>query len=114
MKGDALYNLYTYNLYSTYFFLKQQQSNNFQMSQLSNEAQAQWIDFFRKGEESFKLGQFEEAVEFYNMCIQINPNLSGAYNNKGLALRKLNKYEEAIHCFDRAINLDHSDSNALK
>jgi hypothetical protein len=47
MKGDALYNLYTYNLYSTYFFLKQQQ-NDFHMSQLSNEAQAQWIDFFRK------------------------------------------------------------------
>ena len=43
----------------------------------------------------------------------MNPNYSLAYNNKGDALLKLNKIEDAIQCFDKAIELNPNNSNAI-
>jgi tetratricopeptide (TPR) repeat protein len=45
--------------------------------------------------------------------IDLNPNYSLAYNNKGEALLKLNKIEDAIKCFDKAIELNPNNSNAI-
>ena len=42
-----------------------------------------------------------------------NPNYSFAFNNKGLALYYLNKYEDAIECYDRAIQINPNNQLAL-
>ena len=37
----------------------------------------------------------------------------GAWSIKGLALTQLERYEEAIECFDEAIRIDPENYNAL-
>ena len=42
-----------------------------------------------------------------------HPNYSEAYNNCGLALKEINKFQEAINCFSKAIELDSNDVEAF-
>ena len=43
------------------------------------------------------------AVELIGKALEINPNDSAAYSNRGLALKALKRLEEALASFDRAI-----------
>ncbi|NLA38882.1 MAG: tetratricopeptide repeat protein, partial [Methanomicrobiales archaeon] len=40
------------------------------------------------------------------------PKSADAWNNKGLALRKLGRYDEAIQCYDRALEIDPKNAKA--
>jgi len=51
------------------------------------------------------MNKYDEAIECYNKALDINPNLAGAWNNKGIAYYKMNKYDEAIECFIKSISL---------
>ena len=46
--------------------------------------------------------------------LQINPNHAHAWNNKGVALRNLRKYSEAIQSYDKAIEIDANNAYALR
>ena len=52
------------------------------------------------------LGKYQEAIEWYDKALKIDPNNVFALNNKGLALSNLGKYEEAIEWFDKALKID--------
>ena len=49
-----------------------------------------------------KLGKFDEAIKAYDKAIEIDPQHSNAWYNKGLALTKLNRQNEAIKAFEKA------------
>ena len=53
---------------------------------------------------------FERVVEVYDKAIELNPNLTGAYNNRANAKCELGQYEAAIADYDAAItrNPDHA------
>jgi tetratricopeptide (TPR) repeat protein len=57
-----------------------------------------------------KYACWENAIDCYDMAIEINPEFALAWRNKGYALGSLGKYEEAIKCFDEAI--EHEPNNA--
>jgi len=59
-----------------------------------------------KGVDLYNLGKYEEAIEWYNKAITIDPNFLKALINKGLALQNLGKYQEAIDCYDKVLVLD--------
>ena len=40
--------------------------------------------------------QYEEAIEDYSKAIDLDPNHSNAYNNRGVVKHKLGNYEKAI------------------
>ena len=63
-------------------------------------------DWFDKGNELFDLGKYEEAIQCYDIAIEINPDFEEAYYNKGTALSDLGNKEEAIKCYDKAIELN--------
>ena len=50
--------------------------------------------------------QYNRAVEFLEKSIKINPKLQNAFNNKGIALTKLNKFSESILDYDKAIAIN--------
>ncbi|MEX2720770.1 MAG: tetratricopeptide repeat protein [Candidatus Wukongarchaeota archaeon] len=56
----------------------------------------------------------QEKLEYYSKTLKINPNHISAWNNKGVALRLLGKFEKAIECFDKALKIDPKDKLALK
>ena len=48
------------------------------------------------------LGKYEEAIEWYDKTLKIDPNNVFALYNKGFALNNLGKYQEAIEWYDKA------------
>jgi Flp pilus assembly protein TadD len=56
--------------------------------------------------------QFAEAVAELTQAIQLDPNMTLAYNARGYAHFRLRQFAEAIADFDQAIKLDPLYANA--
>ena len=50
-------------------------------------------------------GNYDRAIEDFNMAIELNPNYAYAYNNRGLAYRGKGDFDRAIENFNTAIDL---------
>jgi predicted O-linked N-acetylglucosamine transferase (SPINDLY family) len=48
----------------------------------------------------------QQAVQYFERAIAVQPGNSGAHCNRGLALKQLRQPEAALTCFDQAIALD--------
>jgi tetratricopeptide (TPR) repeat protein len=59
-----------------------------------------------KGNTLFNQRKYEEAIEYYDKALAIDPNNKEFLNNKANALDELNKYEESIHYYDKALAID--------
>jgi uncharacterized protein YjbI with pentapeptide repeats len=51
-------------------------------------------------------GKYNEAIEYYDKALEINPNYADALNGKGNALRNKGKYNEAIEYYDKALEIN--------
>ncbi len=70
------------------------------------------IDWFQAGHYFNTVNnQHAKAIECYDKAIELKPEHTAAWNNKGGSLWSLGRYEEALRCLDRAIQLDpeHAD-----
>lgn len=68
--------------------------------QLSSEE----INFlYDKGIFFFCAGKYEEAIEWFDKIIAMNPTSKIALSYKGLALVKLNRQREAVKCYEKAL-----------
>jgi len=50
-------------------------------------------------------GQNDEAVRQIDAALRLNPNVAGAYSNRGNALLALGRFKDAVASYDRAIAL---------
>src|SRR5574337_21268 len=59
--------------------------------------------------------RFDDAIEYYNKSLGIDPGNFGALVNKGLCLSNptTNKHDEALACFEQALMLSPDDPGAL-
>lgn len=55
-----------------------------------------------------KLGQYEEAISYFDNALRINPENVYAWTNKGITYYNVGSYEKAIECYDSAIAIDPS------
>ena len=55
----------------------------------------------------------DEAVVHYRKTIEINPEYPGVWFNKGVVLGKLKRYAEEIQAYDRALELNPEDEDAM-
>jgi tetratricopeptide (TPR) repeat protein len=73
-----------------------------------------WSEFawghFNLGYVLYRGGERREAIEHYSAALRRDPSFLEAYFNRGLALRELERYPEALADFDRAIALGRRDS----
>jgi tetratricopeptide (TPR) repeat protein len=56
------------------------------------------IEWKNKGNDYFKRGDYENAIQNYKNALDIDPNFSDAWNNLGLAYIKIGKIDEAKKC----------------
>jgi tetratricopeptide (TPR) repeat protein len=68
---------------------------------------------YNKGLFLERLGKHEEAIEWFNRVLDIEPKYTNALGNKGFSLFGLEKYKEAIQYFDRALAIDPNYIKAL-
>jgi tetratricopeptide (TPR) repeat protein len=65
--------------------------------------------FINTGDVLAALGRPEDAIKDYDKAIlrlSEPDKLKAAWNNKGLCFAGLEKYDEAIHCYDEALKID--------
>ena len=60
----------------------------------------------KSGDMAADLDKLEEALEWYDKAIELDPKYAVAYKSKGNTLYKLHKYEEALEWYDKAIALN--------
>ena len=58
------------------------------------------------------LTDFSRADEFYTLSLDSDPDNPEVWNMRGHTLRDAGDHEDAIHCFDRAMELDPEDGDS--
>ena len=53
-------------------------------------------ELVQKGQSLMNDGQFDDALGFFEQALLLNQNDPDLWNNKGIALRSLGRYEESM------------------
>ena len=69
-------------------------------------------DLVAKGQSFLEDGKFDEALDFFERALILNQDDPDLWNNKGIALRSMGRYEEAMECFNKSLKIDPRDKNA--
>ena len=69
-------------------------------------------EWFKIGNDLYKLERYEEAITAYDQAIRLDPGDALSYHGKGDVLNELERYEEAITAYDQVIRLDPNFVNA--
>jgi Flp pilus assembly protein TadD len=54
-------------------------------------------------------GNFEDALSFFEQALLLNPDNPDLWNQKGVVMRSLGRYDEALECYDKSLQLDPRD-----
>ncbi len=74
----------------------------------------EWAEaFVNIGASSYSLGQYKEAVDAYRLALRIDDNADTQYS-LGLTLNKLNRTDEEVLAYRRAITMKPDHANALE
>jgi len=65
-----------------------------------------------KGQSFLEDGKFNDALSFFEQALLLNQDDPDLWNNKGIALRSMGRYEEAMECFNKSLKIDPRDKNA--
>ena len=66
----------------------------------------------KKGKTLLEENKFEEALAFFDQALLLNLNDSELWNYKGVVLRSIGRYDEALECFNKSLELDPRDKSA--
>ncbi len=69
-------------------------------------------DLVSKGQSLLKDGKFTDALGFFEQALLLNQDDPDLWNHKGIALRSIGRYEEAMECFNKSLEIDPRDKNA--
>jgi len=64
------------------------------------------------GKKQLEDGQYDDALNLFQKAILLNRNDPDLWNLKGITLRSLGRYNEAIECFNKSLEIDPRDKNA--
>lgn len=67
-----------------------------------------------RGMDKVRRTEYEEALEIFDRVLAMNPQISEAWNNKGVALFYLGRAEEAIACYNQSLTVDPENLDALR
>ena len=69
-------------------------------------------ELVEKGKILLKENKFEEALGFFEQALLLNQIDPELWNYKGIALRSIGRYDEALECFNKSLELDPRDKKA--
>lgn len=64
-----------------------------------------WQYYYDKSNIKYKLREYEKALSFIDLALDINNKIPAIYKLKGEIYIKLHKFNEAIFCYDEALKL---------
>jgi tetratricopeptide (TPR) repeat protein len=69
-------------------------------------------ELVQKGKVLMDDGKFYDALGFFEQALLLNQNDPDLWNNKGVALRSLGRYEESMECFNKSLEIEPRDKFA--
>jgi len=90
--------------FKTSMFKTYKQRSNANMNQIK--------DLVEKAKILLENNKFEDALGFFEQALLMNQNDPELWNHKGVALRSMGRYDEALECFNKSLELDPRDKNA--
>ena len=63
----------------------------------------------QKGITNLNDGNFEDALSYFEQALLLKPDDPDLWNQKGVALRSLGRYNEASECYNKSLQLDPRD-----
>ncbi len=69
-------------------------------------------ELVQKGHALMDRGKFFDALGFFEQALLLNQNDPDLWNNKGVALRSLGRYEESMECFNKSLEIEPRDKFA--
>jgi len=63
----------------------------------------------QKGITNLEDGNFEDALSNFEQALLLKPDDPDLWNQKGVALRSLGRYDEASECYNKSLQLDPRD-----
>ena len=63
----------------------------------------------QNGAEHLREGDFEAALSFFEQALLLDPENPDLWNQKGITLRSLGRYDEASDCYNKSLELDPRD-----
>ncbi len=69
-------------------------------------------DLVKKGQYFIEDGKFTEALGFFEQALLLNQDDPDLWNSKGIVLRSMGRYEEAMECFNKSLEIDPRDKQA--
>ena len=70
-------------------------------------------EFFEQAQDLFEEENYEEAIPFYDLVLEIDSTDIDALFGKAFSLDNIGKYEEAISFYDLVLEIDSADIDAL-
>lgn len=61
---------------------------------------------YQLGQNFFTKYLDNDAIDCFNMALEINPRFYKAWNKKGFFLQVFGKYQEAMECYDKAVEIN--------
>ncbi len=69
-------------------------------------------EFLKRGDHLLENGKYEEALEYFEKALSLDPDNPNIWNKKGVALRSMGRYGEAIECFNKSLEILPRDLDA--
>ena len=69
-------------------------------------------NFAALGKKQLEDGRYNDALNSFEQAILLNQKDPDLWNLKGITLRSLGRYDEAIECFNKSLEIDPRDKNA--
>jgi len=66
----------------------------------------------KKGEALLQEGNFGDALGFFEQALLLDQKNPELWNHKGVALRSMGRYDEAIECFNKSLEIEPRDKTA--
>ena len=69
-------------------------------------------NLIQNGLKNLQDGNFENALSFFEQALLLKPDDPDLWNQKGVTLRSLGRYDEASECYNRSLQLDPRDRDS--
>ena len=66
-------------------------------------------NLIQNGISNLEDGNFEDALSYFEQALLLKPDDPDLWNQKGVALRSLGRYDEASECYNKSLQLDPRD-----
>jgi len=66
-------------------------------------------ELIKMGKKQLEDRQYDDALNLFQKAILLNQNDPDLWNLKGIALRSLGRYNEAVECFYKSLEIDPRD-----